>query len=99
MATLSEFDGAPDGYGTPAHFFASVESHYGILERAEIELTLREHAMESRGRVLNKWTLSYLADTLGQKYPGFELFVVGYFGDGDAVLDFSLVRDSKGRFV
>lgn len=75
-------------FGTADHFFAGMLHVYDPLIAMSIRSELEKYAGATRGRQLNKWQLSYLAEELTKMYPGFDLYVIGYFGDGDAELRF-----------
>ena len=74
-------------YGHIDHFMFGLIELYGPLEAILIGEELGKH-VNGRVHKLNKWTLAYLAEELSKKYPGFNLYVVGYFGDGDGELVF-----------
>lgn len=75
-------------YGDIDHFMFGLIEIYGPLEAILIGEELGKHGNSSRGKTLNKWTLAYLAEEISKKYPGFNLYVLGYFGDGDGELRF-----------
>ena len=75
-------------YGTADHFFAGLLHIFDPLIAMSIQSELKKYAEATRGRQLNKWQLSYLAEELSKTYPGFDLYVIGYFGDGDGELKF-----------
>ena len=75
-------------FGTADHFFAGMLHVYDPLTAIAIRTELDKYAGATRGKKLNRWQLSYLAEELTKTYPGFDLFVIGYFGDGDAELRF-----------
>lgn len=75
-------------YGHIDHFMFGLVELYGPLEAILIGEELGKHGAASRGKKLNKWTLAYLAEEMAKKYPGFNLYVIGYFGDGDGELRF-----------
>lgn len=89
-------------YGSIDHFMLGLIEIYGPLEAILISEELEKYAQSNRGNKLNKWTLAYLAEELSRQYAGFDLYVTGYFGDGDGELRFgssSHPRDSDGKFI
>ena len=75
-------------YGHINHLLLELTDLYGPLESIIICEKLSKYGEANRGKKLNKWTLAYLAEEISKDYPGFDLFIVGYFGDGDGELDF-----------
>lgn len=75
-------------YGHIDHFLLGLIEIYGPLEAIIISEKLGKYAEDNRGYKLNKWTLAYLAEEIAKDYPGFDLYVVGYFGDGEGELRF-----------
>ena len=76
-------------FGHIEHFMRGAVGLYGEPACIKIQASLVKYADASRGKTLNKWQIAYLAEEISKKYYGFDLYVMGYFGDGDAVLDFN----------
>lgn len=76
-------------YGHIDHFTLGLIDVFGPLESIVISNRLSQYGDSNRGKKLNKWTLAYLAEEIAKEYPGFDLYVLGYFGDGDAEMDFN----------
>lgn len=75
-------------FGTSRHFLMGLIEVFGAFEGMVIMGDLQRHAESTRGGKLNKWQMAYLATQISEAYPGFDLFLVGYFGDGDFELTF-----------
>ena len=84
-------------YGHIDHLLLELTDLYGPLEAIIITGRLSKYGEAQRSLKLNKWTLAYLAEEISRDYPGFDLFLVGYFGDGDGELHFGEINEATSE--